>query len=250
MQDFNKSLFSFLNDIVGVDMVLFLNCVSLNLIEYVINYDKYKRTCGKKYTGDLDEMNNVSANFNDTGHIAETEPAASGLQAERHLLGLKCCSRIVYQFYAESGGGPILDRIKLGFDYNFLKEFYEKERSISMVEKHVFIYDLLKLVERLSLSKSQTEAKRKVKIYLLDELYGLNKQEKNYLQMSFIRKEQADLLEWNNLNRNESDLKEILYLKSLKKFAINSLHDKYLGNDFPVETFHHHHLHSPITRLE
>jgi hypothetical protein len=57
--------------------------------------------------------------------------------------------------------------------------------------------------------------------------------------MSFIRKEQADLLEWNNLNRSESDLKEILYLKSLKKFAINSLHDKYLSHDLPSIDAHH-----------
>jgi hypothetical protein len=84
----------------------------------------------------------------------------------------------------------------------------------------------------------------------------LNKQEKNYLQMSFIRKEQADLLEWNNLNRNESDLKEILYLKSLKKFAINSLHDKYLCPEFPVASsesispHHHRHHHHNYTNNE
>jgi len=35
-------------------------------------------------------------------------------------------------------------------------------------------------------------------------------------------------LEWNVAKQSESDLKEILYLKSLKKFAINSLHEKFL----------------------
>lgn len=41
--------------------------------------------------------------------------------------------------------------------------------------------------------------------------------------MSFIRKQQGDLLEWSS----EPELKEILYLKSLKKFAINSLQEKF-----------------------
>ena len=41
-------------------------------------------------------------------------------------------------------------------------------------------------------------------------------------------KEQADLLEWNHEKKSEANLKEILYLKSLKKFAINSLHEKFL----------------------
>ena len=36
------------------------------------------------------------------------------------------------------------------------------------------------------------------------------------------------MLEWNNEKKSESDLKEILYLKSLKKFAINSLHEKFI----------------------
>ena len=36
------------------------------------------------------------------------------------------------------------------------------------------------------------------------------------------------MLKWNHGKKSESDLKEILYLKSLKKFAINSLQEKFL----------------------
>lgn len=101
---------------------------------------------------------------------------------------------------------------------------------MSVIEKFLFIYNLLKKIDNLNEDsiKNLNESKRKIKLYLLDDLYQLNKSEKNYLQMSFIRKQQADLLEWNYSNKNESDLKEILYLKSLKKFAINSLHEKFL----------------------
>lgn len=222
---FNRALFTHLNDLVknSEQPDVFLNTLSLHLIEYVVKFEKYKRLMIKKM--DFDEADNNSDEENLSNSL--------GLEAtttSNNMINLKCFSRLVYSFYlSECVTSPALvDRIRTAFEYNFLREFYDKEQLVSSVEKYLFLYELFKIVERMSVSKELSDSKRKIKIYLLDELYALNKQDKNYLQMSFIRKEQADLLEWDTLNPHESDLKEILYLKSLKKFAINSIQDKYL----------------------
>lgn len=136
-------------------------------------------------------------------------------------------------FLNEPNRKRILTTFKLCLEYSLLKEEYELESSISVVEKFVFVYDLVKFFYNLNtnnklFSNSGLESRQKIQMHLLDDLYQLHRYEKNYLQMSFIRKEQADLLEWDFSKKGESDLKEILYLKSLKKFAINSLHDKFL----------------------
>ena len=117
--------------------------------------------------------------------------------------------------------------ICLAFDYHFLKD--EDSDCVSAIEHYLLLYRLIKKVAQFDPNSlaSISETRRKIKLYLLDDLYYLNKSEKNHLLMSFIRKEQADLLLW----ESESDLKEILYLKSLKKFAINSLQEKFLAND-------------------
>ena len=48
----------------------------------------------------------------------------------------------------------------------------------------------------ISLLNELAECRKKLKLMLLEDLYALNKFEKNWLQMSLIRKQQADLLEW------------------------------------------------------
>lgn len=52
----------------------------------------------------------------------------------------------------------------------------------------------------ISLLNELAECRKKLKLMLLEDLYALNKIEKNWLQMSLIRKQQADLLEWIPLN--------------------------------------------------
>jgi hypothetical protein len=188
VETFNRALFGFLTDIVNVDHAL-LNCVCLSLVEYVIKYDKYKRSYSKKLMSDFDELNNLATTA--SGHLNDTTDNVGGggsgedegntilaTYAEHHdayIFGLKCCSRLVYSYLAEREcstalGAVIFDRMRLGFDYNFLKEVYEKEKCVSVVERYLFLYDLFKLVERLALGKDYLESKRKIKIYILGRL--------------------------------------------------------------------------------
>lgn len=100
----------------------------------------------------------------------------------------------------------ILDTMRLCVDYNLLKENYELEENVSTIEKFLFVVKLIRLVDEQPVInelnfKQFGECRRKLKLFLLDDLYGLNKAEKNWLQMSFIRKQQADLLEWTCLNK-------------------------------------------------
>ncbi|RNA21801.1 dedicator of cytokinesis 3 isoform X1 [Brachionus plicatilis] len=123
--------------------------------------------------------------------------------------------------------GVLAEAMHMAFDYHFLKD--QDSDSVSVTEHFLLLYRLIKKMALIDhhLAPTLDDIGRKIKLYLLDDLYYLNKWEKNHLLMSFIRKEQADLLQW----QNESSLKEILYLKSLKKFAINSLQEKFLVND-------------------
>jgi len=128
----------------------------------------------------------------------------------------------------------ILASVCVCIDYNLLKD---ECNETSTIENFLITYDLIKIVDDLnkkSVNKLFTclaylnENRRQIKMYLLDDLYGMYKSEKNFLQMSFVRKQQADLIEWNLNRKNESDLKEIFSLKSSKKFVINSLNDSLL----------------------
>ncbi len=183
VEEFNRTLFGFLCDIVNIDH-MYLNCVCLSLIEYVIKYDKYKRSYSKKLMSDFDELNNLASatvNLNDTENIDENNLILANYNEhhDSYIFGLKCCSRLVYNYLNDREcnsalGAIVFERLRLGFDYNFLKEFYERENSISIVERYLFVYDLLKLVEKLTLGKDQMEPKRKIKIYLLGNFHYFN----------------------------------------------------------------------------
>lgn len=133
-------------------------------------------------------------------------------------------------------------KLRLCIDYNMLKEVYEPNECVSSVERFLFIMKLIRLVDdtptltstpngggaingkHVSYSPQQhatqpvhvvsasssallqselAECRKKLKLLLLEDLYALNKAEKCWLQMSFIRKQQADLLEWIPLNGYE-----------------------------------------------
>ncbi|CAF0772075.1 unnamed protein product [Brachionus calyciflorus] len=189
IQNFYESLLKFLNQINMVQK----ETIFFYLIEIIVKNEKNKK-------------------INPYEHI-EFSPISEVYQ-------LKSQARIILDMSLKTIIPDIWNLINLALDYHFLKDVYEIDSSVSSIESFLLIYSLLKQVE----STQDSESKRKIKLYLLDDLYYMNKIEKNHLLMSFIRKEQADLLQW----ENESNLKEILYLKSLKKFAINSLQDKFL----------------------
>jgi len=131
----------------------------------------------------------------------------------------------------------ILGSMSIGVDYNLIKDEYTTNSQISIIENLLVTYNLIKMIDDLNLKSNNklftsqaylNENRRQIKMYLLDDIYSLFKIDKNYQLMSLVRKQQTDLIEWNLNRKNESDLKEIFYLKLLKKFAINSLNETIL----------------------
>lgn len=121
----------------------------------------------------------------------------------------------------------IVQKLRLCINYILLKE----DEYVSSAEKFVFIMKLIRLVDDkpsqqpsssttinhhnidgelnqpvqgvsspLLLMNDLAECRKKLKLLLLEDIYALNKIEKNWLQMSLVRKQQADLLEWIPLN--------------------------------------------------
>lgn len=96
------------------------------------------------------------------------------------------------------------DKLGLCVDYNLLKDGYEADEAASSIEKFLFIMKLIRVVDEtqpvhmVSAQNELAQCRKKLKLMLLEDLYSLNKAEKNWLEMSFIRKRQADLLEWNS----------------------------------------------------
>ncbi len=118
-----------------------------------------------------------------------------------------CCSS-VFKNYSVSiieglknsmfaDGQSLFGLVRLCGDFNMIKD--EKTTAgVSIVEKFLVTYELIKRVDEVDVnnrffSSGQYlfEAKRKLKMYLLDDLYTLHKFEKNRLYMSFVRKEQV-----------------------------------------------------------
>lgn len=134
---------------------------------------------------------------------------------------LEMTASVAKLFQSENQRKQVFELVRTCSDFNVLKEDKMSNQKVSIIEQYLVTYELIKKTDRVS---SHSDSKRKIKMYLLDDLYSLHKLEKNHLYMSYVRKEQADLLEWsyNRKSSNEAELKEILYLKSLKKFAMQS----------------------------
>lgn len=134
---------------------------------------------------------------------------------------LEMTASVAKLFQSENQRKQVFELVRTCSDFNVLKEDKMSNQRVSIIEQYLVTYELIKQIDRVS---SHSDSKRKIKMYLLDDLYSLHKLEKNHLYMSYVRKEQADLLEWsyNRKSSNESELKEILYLKSLKRFAMQS----------------------------
>lgn len=206
---FYENLFRFVSDLFVINQNLgfssFKNFMLINLINCVIKREKVLRK----------SKNSV---------ILKN-------QSKLIINQLESISAAIF-FQSESQHTEMFHVVRLCNDLNILKDD-SMVNNVSNVEKFLLIYELIKQVDKVTLNNKMfsnlqylIETRRKIKMYLLDDLYNLHKAEKNHLCMSFVRKAQADLLEWNYSRKssNESDLKEILYLKSLKKFAINTMH--------------------------
>jgi hypothetical protein len=137
-------------------------------------------------------------------------------------------------------------------DYVQLKEediLGQTNERASIIEKHIVIYELFKAVDKLKLKRCDShlikaghlietqssrllEIKRQCKLYILDDMHYLYKSERDYLKMSYVRKEQADLLNWNsnssdsNDRESEAGLRELTYLSSLRSFVLHTLNKK------------------------
>lgn len=100
-------------------------------------------------------------------------------------------------FVNNSQNSSLIHLLRICIDFNSFKDD-NLLKNVSVVEKFLVIYELFKHVDNVSQNNkfvtnahNLTDSKRKIKMYLLDELYNLHKLEKNHLYMSFIRKEQV-----------------------------------------------------------
>ena len=244
---FYSTLIKFINEIYtynSYDIEAFKEFLFSNLMNILIKNDRKRRknlVTGQIEDDCLDILNNQSFNESENFDLNCLCKIQSKLVLDMIKLIIET-ENVIY-FTNRQNSNLILKTLVKCFDYLMLKDECDLEMSVTLIEKLSIIYDLIKETDRMcnsqlfSNQKYFNDLKRKIKMYLLDDLYHVNKQEKNYLQMSFIRKEQADLLEWNMNKKSESDLKEMLYLKSLKKLALNSLNNEnYIIQDTAVLT--------------
>jgi hypothetical protein len=241
---FYSTIIKFMNEIFtynSYDIEAFKEFLYSNIMNILIKNDRKRRKnlVSGQIEDDLDYVNNQS--FNECENFDLSCLCKIQYKLVLEMIKLIVETENVTYFSNRHNSNLILKTFIKCFDYLMLKDECDLEMSVTQIEKLVIIYDLIKETDRMcnnrlfSNQKYFNDLKRKIKMYLLDDLYHVNKQEKNYLQMSFIRKEQADLLDWNVNKKSESDLKEMLYLKSLKKIALNSLNNEnYLIQDTGV----------------
>ena len=174
---FYENLFRFLSDLFCVNcnnFEHFRQFILLNLLSSVI-----KRT--KRRVDPKDDIKNFSTQI---------------LNSIENLCKL---SKITL-FKSELNQTEMFRVLSLGAQFDFLKD-EASDTSISIIEKFLLICQLLKQIDQVSSDNKLfsnmslvNESKRRIKMNLLDELYALHKLEKNYLHMSFVRKEQVNLI--------------------------------------------------------
>jgi len=96
-------------------------------------------------------------------------------------------------------GQSLYQTVKLCGDFNMLKDEISAVTGVSIIEKFLITYELIKQVDEVEVnnrffSNEQYlfETKRNIKMFLLDDLYFLHKLERNRFHMSFVRKEQVN----------------------------------------------------------
>jgi hypothetical protein len=117
-------------------------------------------------------------------------------------------------FKTEKNCDQLFKTLRLCVNFDLLKDSFTMN-DFSQVEKYLLTYMLFKQCDQFSLDLNSlnsnnnnnnnnckiasslsncSDLKRKIKMYLLEELYVLHKMERNYLHMSFIRKEQVCII--------------------------------------------------------
>ena len=198
---FYENLLRFLSDLFCFNcknFEHFRQFILLNLVSSVIKRTK-RRVCPK------DDMTNVSTQI---------------LSSVENL----CKMSKITLFKSELNQTEMFRVLGLGAQFNLLKD-EASDTSISIIEKFLLICQLLKQIDQVSSDNKlfsnmslANESKRRIKMNLLDELYALHKLEKNYLHMSFVRKEQVNL---NFFIVNHIQLNLFLQLIFLRLICLN-----------------------------
>jgi hypothetical protein len=236
-------IFKFLNDLYlinknnnniknnGLTNESFINFIFIKMIQFVVNTNKNKKKFNQQHI-------NFDLIINDI--LNEKTSSLLFIQNQRHQIDKQNLTDSSLYFL-----------LQLCSDYDSLKKC---PSSSSYIETLMLFLALIKKIGILITKNDininyNKKVLTQIQMSILDDVYSLYSTEKNHLRSSFVRKAQGDLLEWNTTTtqttpttqNNDSDLKEILYLKSLQKFATFSLQQRYSrqNNSF-IKTDHFH----------